>query len=72
MLKDWFHDLEYLEMVHDLMDHSDVQRLANYTHHHITTRLAHSIGVSYRSYRWAKRLGSVSYTHLTLPTNREV
>ena len=57
MLKDWIHDLEYLEMVHDLMDHADVQRLANYTHHHITTRLAHSIGVSYRSYRWAKRLG---------------
>ena len=52
----WQKDPEYLALVEDLLDHELVQKLEMYKHHHVTNRLLHSLSVSYRSYRWAKRL----------------
>lgn len=53
-----YHDDDaYLAIVGDLLAHPRVQRLAGITHHYHSTRLEHSINVSYTSYRLAKRLG---------------
>lgn len=56
LTKKWQTDQEYLALVEDLLNSEMVQKLKMYTHHHVTNRLAHSLSVSYRSYRWAKRL----------------
>lgn len=53
----WQNDREYLMLVEDLLDHSQVKRLETFVHHHVTNRLAHCISVSYLSYQWAFRLG---------------
>ncbi|KRO04365.1 MULTISPECIES: HD domain-containing protein [Levilactobacillus] len=53
----WRDDPEYLALVSDLLEKEPVQRLANYTQHHHSTRLEHSISVSYNSYLIAKKLG---------------
>lgn len=52
----WQTDSEYLALIEDLLNEEMVQKLEMFTHHHVTNRLAHSLSVSYRSYRWAKRL----------------
>lgn len=53
----WRDDPEYLALVSDLLAKEPVQRLANYTQHHHSNRLDHSISVSYNSYLVAKKLG---------------
>lgn len=50
------HDPEYLAIVQDLLDQPAVQRLSEFTQHHHSNRLQHSIAVSYDSYRIAKRM----------------
>lgn len=57
MKKDWQTDLEYVALVEDLLAMEEVQWLAEYTQHHYSTRLEHSIAVSYLSYRVAKKIG---------------
>lgn len=57
MTLNWQADQEYVSIIGDLLDLEEVQRLESFVHHHFTNRLAHSISVSYRSYRWAKKLG---------------
>ncbi|QIL46446.1 HD domain-containing protein [Vagococcus coleopterorum] len=57
MKKDWKKDQEYVALVEDLLATDEVQSLAEFTQHHYSTRLDHSIAVSYRSYLLAKRLG---------------
>lgn len=52
----WQHDQEYLALVSDLLAKPEVQRLADFTQHHHSTRLEHSIRVSYTSYMIGKRL----------------
>jgi Predicted HD superfamily hydrolase len=52
----WRDDPEYLALVSDLLAQEPVQRLANYTQHHHSNRLDHSISVSYNSYLIAKKL----------------
>lgn len=52
----WKQDEEYVELVADLLENNKLQKLDNITHHHYTTRLAHSLFVSYVSFRIAKRL----------------
>lgn len=52
----WQQDTEYLELIEDLINHEDVQKLDSLVHHKVTTRLAHSISVSYSSFCWARRL----------------
>ena len=54
----WRNDQEYLNIVDDLLQHDEVQQLAQYTQHHFSNRLRHSISVSYRSYLIAKRIGA--------------
>lgn len=53
----WKQDLEYVALIEDLLEREEVKQLNNYTQHHFTTRLEHSISVSYLSYRIAKRYG---------------
>ncbi|WP_096494325.1 HD domain-containing protein [Limosilactobacillus fermentum] len=53
---EWRQDGEYVALVSDLLEQQAVQKLANYTQHHHSNRLQHSIAVSYDSYRLAKRL----------------
>lgn len=53
---EWRQDREYMAIVNDLLAQLAVQKLADYTQHHHSNRLQHSIAVSYDSYRIAKRL----------------
>jgi uncharacterized protein len=53
---EWRQDREYMAIVNDLLAQPVVQKLADYTQHHHSNRLQHSIAVSYDSYRIAKRL----------------
>lgn len=56
MLKEtWRDDSEYMSYVGELLAKPEVQKLANYTQHHFSTRLQHVITVSYLSYRLAKK-----------------
>ena len=50
-------DVEYMEHVGHLIDSAKVQRLGEITHHYHSTRLEHSINVSYTSYKLAKKFG---------------
>lgn len=52
----WKQDEEYVELIADLLENEKLQRLDDITHHHYTTRLAHSLFVSYVSFRIAKRM----------------
>ena len=45
----WRNDAEYMCYVGDLLEKDEVQKLANFTQHHYSTRLEHSISVSYNS-----------------------
>lgn len=53
---EWRQDREYMAIANDLLAQPAVQKLADYTQHHHSNRLQHSIAVSYDSYRIAKRL----------------
>ncbi|CAM3104545.1 HD domain-containing protein [Leuconostoc rapi] len=54
----WRNDQDYLNIVDDLLQHDEVQQLAQYTQHHFSNRLRHSISVSYQSYLIAKKIGA--------------
>lgn len=51
----WSDDQEYLDCVQDLLAQPAVQKLADYPQHHHSTRLDHSISVSYRSFLLGKK-----------------
>lgn len=55
-MNEWRNDQEYVSIVSDLLAQPAVKKLANYTQHHHSNRLQHSISVSYDSYKIAKRL----------------
>ncbi|MGY4104009.1 HD domain-containing protein [Ignavigranum ruoffiae] len=57
MTLNWQADREYMSIVEEIMNLEEVKGLEKYVHHRFTNRLAHSISVSYRSFRWARRLG---------------
>ena len=57
MSLNWQEDTAYLELVEDLIYTDDVQSLRKYTQHHYSNRLEHSIQVSYKSYKLAKKWG---------------
>ncbi len=50
------HDNDYLETTKDILFNTEVQKLAQYTHHKNSNRLTHSINVSYISYKVCKKL----------------
>ncbi|HLR92659.1 MAG TPA: HD domain-containing protein [Atopostipes sp.] len=53
----WENDLEYMAIIEDLLENEQLLKLDNITHHHYTTRLIHSLFVSYVSYKIAKSRG---------------
>lgn len=53
----WRMDGDFLLIVHELLREQSVLKLKDVVHHKVTNRLDHSLGVSYRSYRIAKRFG---------------
>ncbi|WP_311876528.1 HD domain-containing protein [Vagococcus carniphilus] len=55
MTLDWKNDIEYLELVEDLIYTEDVQSLSAFKQHRYSNRLEHSINVSYRSFLLAKK-----------------
>jgi len=57
MKTSWQDDKVYREIVQDLLANPAVQELANFTQHHYSDRLTHSIDVSYQSYLLGLRLG---------------
>ncbi|HEL1585948.1 TPA: HD domain-containing protein [Streptococcus suis] len=50
-------DKEFMHYVGGLLDSPKVQKLGKITHHYHSTRLEHSINVSYTSYKIAKKFG---------------
>lgn len=50
-------DKEYMHYVGRLIASPKVQKLGDITHHYHSTRLEHSINVSYTSYKIAKKFG---------------
>lgn len=48
---------EYISSVRDVLDSPCIQRLGDYNQHMGTTRLSHSISVSYKSYLLARFFG---------------
>ena len=47
----WCNDREYMSYVGELLERPEVLTLDNFTQHHFSTRLEHSIAVSYESYK---------------------
>ncbi|MDO5457034.1 MAG: hydrolase [Atopococcus tabaci] len=47
-------DTEYMDIVGDLITNDKLQAMDEITHHYHTTRLRHSLSVSYISYKFAK------------------
>ncbi|NLM66191.1 MAG: HD domain-containing protein [Enterococcus sp.] len=56
MTKQWKKDAEYLSYVEDLLVTEEVQSLSAFVQHYHSTRLDHSISVSYYSYKLAKKV----------------
>lgn len=52
----WQQDQDYMALIADLIENKDLLKMDDITHHHYTTRLTHSIFVSYVSYRIAKKM----------------
>ena len=55
-MKKYNNDKEYLSIIDNILENNDFQKLKNIKHHN-TTRLKHSLKVSYYSYKIAKVLG---------------
>ena len=53
----WENDQEYMTIIEDLLKNEKLLKLDEITHHHYTTRLTHSLFVSYMSYKLAKSRG---------------
>ena len=51
----WKQDAEYRSLIEDLIERDEVQQLQSITQHRFSTRLEHSLSVSYTSYKIAKR-----------------
>ncbi len=52
----WETDTEYRALIDDLLETPEVQHLADFTQHHYSNRLEHSIRVSYTSYLIGKKM----------------
>ena len=50
-----FHDNEFNQIIKDILEHNEFQKMRNIEHHGIT-RLDHSLKVSYYSYKIAKAM----------------
>ncbi|MBP5204478.1 hydrolase [bacterium] len=54
-MKNYYEDKTYIELVEDILNNKEFQKLKHYKHHGIN-RLTHSMNVSYHSYRITKFL----------------
>ncbi|KYP17454.1 HD domain-containing protein [Streptococcus parauberis] len=54
---DYNKDIEFMELVGEMIDHPRFQKLEKIVQHHHSTRLEHSINVAYSSFKMAKRFG---------------
>ncbi|MCL2858824.1 MAG: HD domain-containing protein [Streptococcaceae bacterium] len=54
--KPWLFDAEYMSYVGHLLEMDELKKLDTITHHYISTRLEHSLKVSYMSYMIAKKM----------------
>ena len=54
---DWASDRNYLDCVQDLLEHDVMEVMHAYPHHGTYTCFEHSLAVSFRSYKLAKRFG---------------
>ncbi len=52
-----FHDLEYVGLIEDLLNHPKVMKMDRFIQHGDTTTLAHSLQVSYMAYSYCKKRG---------------
>lgn len=52
----WESDMEFMSIIQDLLENKSLLALDNITHHHYTTRLLHSLFVSFTSYKIAKSM----------------
>ncbi|GAB2025928.1 HD domain-containing protein [Lactovum odontotermitis] len=59
--KPWLDDPEYMAIVGEFLKRPELKKLNKIEHHHISTRLQHSLRVSYQSYKITKKLGWKSY-----------
>ncbi|SKA06628.1 uncharacterized protein SAMN02745116_02295 [Pilibacter termitis] len=57
-MKNWHSDTEYMHYVGELLETNEVQALGDFVQHYHSTRLEHSINVSYTSYKIAKKLNA--------------
>lgn len=57
MTEKWQNDAEYMSYVQDLLETDAVKKLAQYKQHVNSTRLEHSLSVSYYSFKLAKKWG---------------
>lgn len=57
----WLDDSGYMEIVSEFLSNPALKKLDGIEHHYISTRLKHSLRVSYRSYLVTKKLGWKSY-----------
>lgn len=55
--KPWLNDANYMAIVNEFLMRPELERLDTITHHYTSTRLQHSLRVSYRSYKITKKLG---------------
>ncbi|GBG95934.1 HD domain-containing protein [Lactococcus termiticola] len=53
----WLNDAEFMSYVGHFMEMPEVKKLDAIPHHYTSTRMVHSLWVSYISYKLAKRLG---------------
>jgi len=56
-MQKWQQDSEYLSHISDLLEREEVKKLDNYMQHVYSTRLEHSISVSYYSFCIARKYG---------------
>lgn len=56
-MKKYTQDKEYMSLVGHLIQNPRFKKLDGIVQHHHSTRLEHSINVSYTSYRIAKKFG---------------
>lgn len=56
LANNWQDDQDYQALIADLMQQPAVQKLSEYTQHHHSDRLTHSLKVSYTSYKIAQIL----------------
>ena len=62
---------EFVEIVRDILEDEEFRKLSGYIQHVKTTRLIHSLNVSYISWKMARKLGPGKTVVTILPDTAE-